>query len=294
MLRRWPILRPAGLPAGWIASSARGPHAILVSRRRRGWAWACDGVCRLTGVRVPAPRGRQAEDVVRDLVQQGPRGGAGSHRRLRRRRPSIDGGVRANLRHVKNEVTLLAAALLVASAGSLVLAAVVAPGSVSAAPGTPGTPQPPTTVVAENFQNRPGPSPIVRLTGYAGPSGQTYTAAPTWLVGCNGWVASANQATTAAGGASAQIADCGSQGNWNAAQQLAQALGIAAGPEHHSGPGQLRGVGLHVEQPGCRAGRVPNGDERPVRDVEPVHLLQRRRRRVQLRTCRRRCCSSRC
>jgi uncharacterized repeat protein (TIGR01451 family)/LPXTG-motif cell wall-anchored protein len=119
--------------------------------------------------------------------------------------------------------------VLVGASLSLVVGSSLAD-PVDAAPGTPGTPQPPPTVFAEDFQNRPGPTPIVRLTEYSGATGQMYTADAPWLTGCNGWIASANQPTTAAGGAGAQIADCGgAQTNWNGAQQLAQALGMAAG-----------------------------------------------------------------
>jgi len=110
----------------------------------------------------------------------------------------------------------------------LVLLAAIgfAGGAEATTPGTPGVPQPPTGVYQEDFQNRPGPAPIVRLTGYTGTTGQTYTADAVWLASCNGWIASANESTTSA----AQIADCGgAQATWNSAQQLADALGLFKG-----------------------------------------------------------------
>jgi uncharacterized repeat protein (TIGR01451 family) len=114
----------------------------------------------------------------------------------------------------------------VASLAKLMLIASVAfTASAKAEPGTPGVPQASTTVYVEDAQNRPGPSPIVRLDAYMGATGQTYTANPNWLTACNGWIASANQSTTAAD----QVADCVSQINWNRAQQLAWALGLHSG-----------------------------------------------------------------
>ncbi|KXF75793.1 hypothetical protein ATN84_17660 [Paramesorhizobium deserti] len=106
------------------------------------------------------------------------------------------------------------------------LAMLVAYGSSAKAdPGTPGVPQAPLAIHTENLQNRPGPTPIVRLNGYAGTTGQAYTAHPNWLTACNGWIASANQPTDAA----AQVADCVNQNNWNRAQQLSWALGLYSG-----------------------------------------------------------------
>jgi uncharacterized repeat protein (TIGR01451 family) len=93
-------------------------------------------------------------------------------------------------------------------------------------PGTPGVPQPSSVVFAEDFQNRPAATPIVRLTGYVGASGQRYTAAQGWLQACNGWIASAAQPVNAA----AQVTDCGeSQASWNQSQRLAQAIGMYRG-----------------------------------------------------------------
>ena len=109
----------------------------------------------------------------------------------------------------------------------LMLAASLAlPTAAEAAPGTPGVPQAAPTIYTENFQNRPGPTPIVKLNNYTGTTGQTYTAHSNWLTQCNGWIASANQSTTGA----AQIADCGGAQNfWNQAQRLSWALGMDTG-----------------------------------------------------------------
>jgi uncharacterized repeat protein (TIGR01451 family) len=104
--------------------------------------------------------------------------------------------------------------------------------SAQAAPGTAGTPQSGTGVFSEDFQNATR-SPVQTLTTYTGTNGQKYTAAAGWLQGCNGWIASAAQSTTASG----PVADCtgtnatAAQGQaaWNGAQQLAQALGLYRG-----------------------------------------------------------------
>ncbi|WP_163265819.1 DUF7507 domain-containing protein, partial [Chelativorans alearense] len=102
--------------------------------------------------------------------------------------------------------------------------------SAVADPGTPGVPQAPITIYTENLQNRPGPDPIVQLDAYTGITGQTYTAHPNWLTGCNGWIASANQSTTAA----EPVTDCANgtafgEQFWNRAQQLSWALGLYGG-----------------------------------------------------------------
>jgi hypothetical protein len=53
--------------------------------------------------------------------------------------------------------------------------------AVGTVPGSPGFPQAPATVYAEDFQNVPGPNPILGLNQYTGASGETYTADPPWL-----------------------------------------------------------------------------------------------------------------
>jgi len=111
------------------------------------------------------------------------------------------------------------------------LPSVVSLPTALAAPGTPGVPQAPTVVYFEDFQNVPGPSPILHLNQYTGASGETYTADPQWLSNCNGWVASELQATTPA----AQIADCTNLQSWNGVQQFAYALGVFAGSSNPAG-----------------------------------------------------------
>jgi uncharacterized repeat protein (TIGR01451 family) len=113
-------------------------------------------------------------------------------------------------------------------------------------------------VYTEDFQNVAGPSPIQRLTGYTGASGQKYTADPTWLQFCNGWIASANQDINAA----AQIADCttaggtsiGGQDSWNKSQQLAWALGVYRGQSQAAARNNYADTAFTANNPG--AGRV--------------------------------------
>lgn len=103
-------------------------------------------------------------------------------------------------------------------------------------PGQPGTPQPPTEVFVENFENR-GATPV-RLTAYTGAQGMTYTADPPWLINCNGWVAAYSDPAGGSGNVPAQVTDCtpaaggpGSTGitAWNNVRLLAQALGTFNG-----------------------------------------------------------------
>jgi uncharacterized repeat protein (TIGR01451 family)/LPXTG-motif cell wall-anchored protein len=117
----------------------------------------------------------------------------------------------------------------------------VLPGSAApavAVPGTPGTPQAPTVVFDENFNNRADLTPIVRLDQYVGATGQTYTAEQEWLTFCNGWISAFAQPEAPA----AQVADCntaagqGGQNSWNSTQQLSWALGAyrgAARPDYN-------------------------------------------------------------
>ncbi|MDQ0996111.1 putative repeat protein (TIGR01451 family) [Phyllobacterium ifriqiyense] len=117
-----------------------------------------------------------------------------------------------------------------------------------AAPGTPGVPQAAPVIYTDNFQNRPGPTPIVRLNGYTSSGGQTYTANPNWLSMCNGWIASANQSTTAA----AQVADCGnSQGVWNQTQRLSWALGMHTGQSQAAARGNYAVSAFTSGNPGA-------------------------------------------
>lgn len=123
-----------------------------------------------------------------------------------------------------------AAALLAAGAllipGAAALSSAVAAAPAAAAPGSPGVPSSPSIVYDEDFENGPATSPILRLNQYTGASGQTYTADPAWLTGCNGWVSAAAQSTTAG----EPIADCGNRRDlWNQVQQTSVALGMLHG-----------------------------------------------------------------
>lgn len=119
---------------------------------------------------------------------------------------------------------LAGALALIAPAVAVPLLGPAAP--AVAAPGAPGVPSPAAVVFDEDFENGPATSPILRLNQYTGTSGQTYTADPAWLSGCNGWLSAAVQATTP----SEPVADCGNNaGLWNAVQQTAQALGMLHG-----------------------------------------------------------------
>jgi uncharacterized repeat protein (TIGR01451 family) len=83
--------------------------------------------------------------------------------------------------------------------------------------------QAPTVVYDENFENGVGTTPVL-LTAYTGATGQTYTADPLWLNGCNGAVLEFNSPDSdqAASG-------CGQLLNYSGVRQLAYALGVHAG-----------------------------------------------------------------
>jgi hypothetical protein len=91
-------------------------------------------------------------------------------------------------------------------------------------------------VFSEDFENR-GSTPV-RVTSYAGVTGETYTAAQAWLQNCNGWVAAFNDPGGNNPAVAAQVADCtpkaGGPGTagataWNNVRILAQALGVLNG-----------------------------------------------------------------
>jgi hypothetical protein len=85
-----------------------------------------------------------------------------------------------------------------------------------------------TVIFKEDFQNRPGSTPVIKLNAYANTFDGTlvtYRADAEWLRDCNGWIARWNQPTSDP----AQVSDCGGAGPWNAIQQLAQALGQVDG-----------------------------------------------------------------
>ncbi|WP_440409086.1 DUF7507 domain-containing protein [Neorhizobium petrolearium] len=129
----------------------------------------------------------------------------------------------------------------------VLLGGVALPFDASADPGTPGVPQAPVAIYADNFQNRPGPTPIVKLNAYTSTSGQTYSADPAWLTNCNGWIASANQSTTSA----AQVTECGNQGVWNQTQRLSWALGLHAGQSQAAAQGNYAVSAFTAGNPGA-------------------------------------------
>ncbi|MBW9052284.1 DUF7507 domain-containing protein [Rhizobium mesosinicum] len=123
------------------------------------------------------------------------------------------------------------------------------PFDASADPGTPGVPQAPVAIYSDNFQNRPGPTPIVKLNAYSSTSGQTYSASPNWLTNCNGWIASANQSTTAAGPAGAT--ECTNTATWNTVQRLSWALGLHAGQTQAAAQGNFAVSAMTAGNPGA-------------------------------------------
>jgi hypothetical protein len=73
---------------------------------------------------------------------------------------------------------LLAGALVIAAAPLLVIGPQASGRALAAqAPGSPGSPQPPTQVFLETFQNNPVGTPVL-LTNYTGSGGMRYTADP--------------------------------------------------------------------------------------------------------------------
>lgn len=116
--------------------------------------------------------------------------------------------------------------------GGALLATVATPvivgGAAIAAPGSPGVPQPGVVLLDEDFQNVAGPSPIAKLDAYVGANGELYTADAPWLTACNGWITSTAQAAGATAPPAAS-GECNNQLGWNAAQQLAHALGVFGG-----------------------------------------------------------------
>jgi uncharacterized repeat protein (TIGR01451 family) len=83
--------------------------------------------------------------------------------------------------------------------------------------------QAPTVLYDENFENGVTATPVI-LTAYTGATGQTYTAAASWLTGCNGAVLQFNSpnAAQAASG-------CAQLLNYSGVRQLAYALGVHGG-----------------------------------------------------------------
>lgn len=122
------------------------------------------------------------------------------------------------------------------------------------------------TIFEEDFQNRPGPTPIVRVTGYSGVGGTTYSADPPWLTRCNGWVASWSQPATTAAGAGAQVADCLNQVSWNRVQQLSQALGMLNGQTQAQARSNLGVSAYTANNPGANLIEIESSQV-PLSDI---------------------------
>lgn len=114
-------------------------------------------------------------------------------------------------------------ALLTGGIGALPLVAAAPAVAAPAVAGTPGVPQAPTTVYSEDFENGMGDTPVL-LSDYTGvaPLSETYTADPSWLVGCNGNIldlAMANGSST----------NCSTAAGVALVRQMAYALGVQGG-----------------------------------------------------------------
>ena len=118
-------------------------------------------------------------------------------------------------------------------------------GALSLSAGNPGVPSDPTPLFTEDFQNRASASNVT-LTGYTGATGQTYTAAASWVsrAACNGFIIDASS--------TAQPGDCANNATWfNTIRQLVKGLGIVDG---QADPAQNAGVAAYTNgNPGTNA-----------------------------------------
>jgi uncharacterized repeat protein (TIGR01451 family) len=87
----------------------------------------------------------------------------------------------------------------------------------------PAQAQAPTVVYDESFENGVAATPVI-LTAYTGATGQTYTANPAWLTGCNGAVLQFNSPNAAQASSG-----CATLGDYGRVRQLAYALGVHGG-----------------------------------------------------------------
>lgn len=130
---------------------------------------------------------------------------------------------------------------------------IVAP-SAFAAPGVPATPP---VVFEENFEHETGPTPV-RLTSYVGATGQTYTAAPGWLSGCNGAIVEGESPNGDFG-----LAGCGSESAYDALRQLAYGQGSFEGAAN---PRAVHTVAALTDNPG------PGPNQAQFETVNPIPL----------------------
>lgn len=144
-------------------------------------------------------------------------------------------------------------------------------------PGKPGTPQPPTRVFVEDFENRQANLPV-RLNAYTGVTGMRYTADQAWLQNCNGWVAAFQDPPGGNAAVQPQVADCtprpGGPGTpgataWNRVRQLAQTLGSVNGT---ADPSANHAVSAYTN--GSINDGNPGADKVEFQTVDPVPLPQ--------------------
>jgi len=90
-------------------------------------------------------------------------------------------------------------------------------------PGSPGTPQAPTTLYAEDFEHGTDDGQVL-LSDYTGapPTNETYTAANAWLTACNGEIVDFNTPYT-------DLGNCANTTDTSNTRQLAYALGTLNG-----------------------------------------------------------------
>jgi uncharacterized repeat protein (TIGR01451 family) len=146
-------------------------------------------------------------------------------RRLSHPQPTLGGmsrGLRldASTGSFKGSV-MIVVLTLIASLLAMGMSVLGGAGIAEAAPGSPGVPSAATAVYEEDFQNTP-PASNTNLQSYVGTTGQTYTADPAWLDGCNGQVRSYATPYTVYG-------NCLRDEATSSVGQLAYALGVHNG-----------------------------------------------------------------
>jgi uncharacterized repeat protein (TIGR01451 family) len=135
----------------------------------------------------------------------------------------------------------LVAALLIAVQAVLLLLTPSPSGPAVAAPGSPGTPQPPTNLFLETFELNPASTPIL-VTNYTGTNGMRYTADPPWLQSCNGNVVA--QVMTAIPANCGGLTGFATQGMANL-RSLAYALGVL---QNSAAPQNNRAVSAYTDR----------------------------------------------
>ncbi|GLW57470.1 DUF7507 domain-containing protein [Kitasatospora phosalacinea] len=85
-----------------------------------------------------------------------------------------------------------------------------------------GVPADPTVVYSEDFENGMAGLAPIRLPAYTGATGMTYTASPSWLAFCNGWVMDYDERGPVP-------AECKTDEFWNTLADVATAIGEYSG-----------------------------------------------------------------